>query len=234
MRAICILIFTLIFSISSASAQQASAAGVARVAESVGVDYAELEKAELSVRELVYAGQLGKRKRDRAVSLSNRASDIKPKLFRIRKRLRALASKILEREFRGESATRKQTAKFFRLFNQSAKLGNRSDTIISKIRNFVANNPIIPTAIFRGNWNTNFGPITFTQNDRNVVTGTYFWSGGGTVRGRVKGNKLIGNYRGDGTSGSFVVVMDSTNSSWAGRYTTSDGSFSEGWSARRR
>lgn len=235
MRAIVMfqVLFFLFFTTASAQQPTATAAGVAQVTEGVSSDIVALNSAKRDIRTVIRANQLGKKKKDRASTLVMRADEIQSKLTRYRKKYRKLTANILERELKGSSATKKQTAQFFRLFGKSSRFGNRGDSIIDKIRVFIAENPVVPTAVFRGTWRTNFGSITFTQNDRNRVNGTYLWNGGGTVTGIVKGNKLIGSYRGDGTSGSFVVVMDSSNSSWAGSYTTSDGTFTQAWTATR-
>ena len=123
-------------------------------------------------------------------------------------------------------------AQLIRLIVDVQELERKNRGFATKLKDFAVKNKPVPAAKFGGDWRTNFGPITFAQTRRHVVTGTYFWSGGGTVRGKVQGQVLSGTYSDGNGTGSFTVTMNPDGRAWAGAYKADSGG-TGGWAGVR-
>ena len=64
-----------------------------------------------------------------------------------------------------------------------------------------------------------FGRLRFNQHADDTVTGTFRYSGGGTITGEVKGGRqrrMVGHYKGRDDSGYFGIEMEGNNERWEG------------------
>jgi hypothetical protein len=88
-------------------------------------------------------------------------------------------------------------------------------------------------ANFAGQWNTDYGPMTFAQNGSSV-TGTYP-NYSGTITGTVSGNVLNGNWSDTSGTGTFVFTLSASGSSFTGTWTRLTGSGNSGgtWNGTR-
>ncbi len=201
-------------------------------ASAVSLEIGALTQSKSRVTKIIRAKQIGRKKRSRARELVGKADTTLKKLSRLRRKFGSVAADVSGRELLGKRPTKKQLKRGRRSIRDWGNFYSKSEQLRLNLNDFAANNPVVPTAQFRGSWNTNFGRIVFTQDSNNVVGGTYFYNGGGVVSGKVKGNVLSGSYRGE-DSGTFSVTMNSSNTAWSGSYRNNAGTVSGGWSARR-
>jgi hypothetical protein len=76
-----------------------------------------------------------------------------------------------------------------------------------------------PTLTWTGRWSRNEanGTLTLAQNGSNV-TGTYTWSGGGTLTGTTSGGVLTGNFADNVGTGTFEIRLSADGTSYSGTY----------------
>ncbi len=74
---------------------------------------------------------------------------------------------------------------------------------------------------FTGEWDASWGMMTLSQNGSRV-TGSYTHMNG-TITGRVKGNKLVGNWSQSTGSGEFIFTMSEDCNRFNGKWRYSVG-----------